>query len=141
MRFKIRIQNPLSKTARGPQKWYPRLPLFFLFPEACRYTWLGAAACCKSLILTPSLFPFALSSLMLSFAILSFAIWGLCSFAATVDQWRSRSIYQLAWSCFSSHHSLTRSRIITDRFALPQAADKTQCDPGQQTWCGGTWNT
>jgi len=62
---------------------------------------------------------------MLSFAILSFALWALCSSAATADQWRSRSIYQ----------------IITDRFALPPGADKTKCDPGQQTWCGGTWNT
>ncbi|TFK42785.1 glycoside hydrolase family 13 protein [Crucibulum laeve] len=45
--------------------------------------------------------------------------------AATAEQWRSRSIYQ----------------IITDRFALPQGADLNACDPGKQTWCGGTWNT
>ncbi|KAI0798094.1 alpha-amylase [Abortiporus biennis] len=44
---------------------------------------------------------------------------------ATADQWRSRSIYQ----------------IITDRFALPQGADINACDPGKQTWCGGTWAT
>ena len=32
-------------------------------------------------------------------------------------------------------------RIIVDRFALPEGADPNACDPGQQTWCGGTWNT
>ncbi|OBZ75401.1 Alpha-amylase 1 [Grifola frondosa] len=47
------------------------------------------------------------------------------AFAATADQWRGRSIYQ----------------IITDRYALPAGADLTACDPGQQTFCGGTWNT
>jgi alpha-amylase len=31
--------------------------------------------------------------------------------------------------------------VITDRYALPQGADLTKCDPGKQTWCGGTWNT
>ncbi|KAF9001959.1 glycoside hydrolase family 13 protein [Cyathus striatus] len=46
-------------------------------------------------------------------------------FAATAEQWRGRSIYQL----------------ITDRFALPQGADPTACNPANQTWCGGTWNT
>lgn len=45
--------------------------------------------------------------------------------AATAEQWRSRSIYQL----------------ITDRFALPDGADRNACDPGQQTFCGGNWNT
>ncbi|KAI0057115.1 alpha-amylase [Artomyces pyxidatus] len=45
--------------------------------------------------------------------------------AATADQWRGRSIYQ----------------IITDRYALPEGADTTACDPNKQTWCGGTWST
>ncbi|RDB21011.1 Alpha-amylase 1 [Hypsizygus marmoreus] len=45
--------------------------------------------------------------------------------AATAEQWRGRSIYQL----------------ITDRFALPSGADLNACDPGKQTWCGGTWNS
>ncbi|EPT01849.1 hypothetical protein FOMPIDRAFT_162705 [Fomitopsis schrenkii] len=45
--------------------------------------------------------------------------------AATADQWRGRSIYQ----------------IITDRYALPAGADLNACDPKDQTWCGGTWNT
>ncbi|TFK46032.1 alpha-amylase [Heliocybe sulcata] len=47
------------------------------------------------------------------------------AFAATAEQWRGRSIYQ----------------IIVDRFALPDGADPTACDAGKQTWCGGTWNT
>lgn len=45
--------------------------------------------------------------------------------AATADEWRGRSIYQL----------------ITDRYALPDGADSDACDPGKQTWCGGTWNS
>ncbi|RDX42676.1 alpha-amylase [Lentinus brumalis] len=32
-------------------------------------------------------------------------------------------------------------RIITDRFALPKGSDLNACDPGKQTFCGGTWNT
>lgn len=44
--------------------------------------------------------------------------------AATAEQWRSRSIYQ----------------IITDRYALPSNAESTKCNTGNQTWCGGTWN-
>ena len=32
-------------------------------------------------------------------------------------------------------------RIITDRYALPAGADLNACDPKDQTWCGGTWNT
>ncbi|ORY32604.1 glycoside hydrolase superfamily [Naematelia encephala] len=50
--------------------------------------------------------------------------------AATADQWRSRSIYQ----------------VITDRFAPPSATAPARtsplpqtCDPALQTWCGGTW--
>jgi len=45
--------------------------------------------------------------------------------AATAEQWRGRSIYQ----------------IITDRYALSQGSDPNACDPGSQTWCGGTWNS
>ncbi|KIJ69594.1 glycoside hydrolase family 13 protein [Hydnomerulius pinastri MD-312] len=47
------------------------------------------------------------------------------AFAANADQWRGRSIYQ----------------VIVDRYALPEGADPTKCDPGDRTWCGGTWNT
>ncbi|KAI0256530.1 glycoside hydrolase family 13 protein [Lactifluus subvellereus] len=45
--------------------------------------------------------------------------------AATADQWRGRSIYQ----------------IITDRYALPSGADVNACNVTKQTWCGGTWRT
>ncbi|KAI0048237.1 glycoside hydrolase family 13 protein [Auriscalpium vulgare] len=58
------------------------------------------------------------------FAFTCFAFLRLAS-AATADQWRGRSVYQ----------------VITDRYALPAGADPTVCDPNQQTWCGGTWNT
>ncbi|KAK8864242.1 hypothetical protein IAR55_001488 [Kwoniella newhampshirensis] len=50
--------------------------------------------------------------------------------AATADQWKGKSIYQL----------------LTDRFAPPSdtAPARTSplpstCDPALQTWCGGTW--
>ncbi|KAJ3482123.1 hypothetical protein NLI96_g7190 [Meripilus lineatus] len=63
---------------------------------------------------------------MLSFLSLFFALSLLRSAcAATAEEWRGRSIYQ----------------IITDRYALPSGADTNACNPGDQTWCGGTWNT
>ncbi|KAJ7184194.1 alpha-amylase [Mycena filopes] len=46
------------------------------------------------------------------------------AFAATAEQWRTRSIYQ----------------IITDRFALEPGAVVSECNLADQTWCGGTWN-
>ncbi|KAG2149365.1 glycoside hydrolase family 13 protein [Suillus clintonianus] len=46
-------------------------------------------------------------------------------YAATSDQWRGRSIYQ----------------VIIDRYALPEGADPNQCPPGDRTYCGGTWNS
>lgn len=46
------------------------------------------------------------------------------TFAASAADWRGRSIYQ----------------IITDRFALPAGVDGSKCNPGDQTWCGGTWS-
>ncbi|KAJ7470351.1 glycoside hydrolase family 13 protein, partial [Mycena latifolia] len=45
--------------------------------------------------------------------------------AATTEQWRSRSIYQ----------------VITDRFALSPGAVVNECILSDQTWCGGTWNS
>ncbi|KAJ7093161.1 glycoside hydrolase family 13 protein [Mycena epipterygia] len=45
--------------------------------------------------------------------------------AATAEQWRSRSIYQ----------------IITDRFALSPGTVVNECVLSEQTWCGGTWNS
>ncbi|TFY81305.1 hypothetical protein EWM64_g2707 [Hericium alpestre] len=58
-----------------------------------------------------------LSSLLLAFV--------PAGFAATADDWRGRSIYQ----------------IITDRYALPAGANPNTCDTSKRTWCGGTWNT
>ncbi|KAF8311135.1 alpha-amylase [Clavulina sp. PMI_390] len=48
--------------------------------------------------------------------------------AATAQQWRSRSIYQ----------------VMTDRFALPQAnppLPTDQCNVTAHDWCGGTWQS
>ncbi|KAG8777412.1 hypothetical protein FRC12_000372 [Ceratobasidium sp. 428] len=49
------------------------------------------------------------------------------AFAATAEQWRDRSIYQ----------------IITDRFALPEGSNTPldACDPMKQRYCGGTWQS
>ncbi|KAG1900749.1 glycoside hydrolase family 13 protein [Suillus fuscotomentosus] len=59
----------------------------------------------------------------LAAAILAFAFPYV--YAATSDQWRGRSIYQ----------------VIIDRYALPEGADPNQCPSGTRTWCGGTWNS
>ncbi|CED82279.1 glycoside hydrolase family 13 protein [Phaffia rhodozyma] len=55
-----------------------------------------------------------------------------CVNAATKEQWKGRSIYQ----------------VITDRYALPTETAPalttplpTVCDPQDQTWCGGNWRT
>lgn len=44
--------------------------------------------------------------------------------AATPDQWRSRSIYQ----------------VVTDRFARTDGSTTHSCDPGLGQYCGGTWS-
>ena len=43
----------------------------------------------------------------------------------------------------TEHKSLLNNyyRIIVDRYALPAGADLKACDPGMQSFCGGTWNT
>lgn len=43
--------------------------------------------------------------------------------AASADQWRGRSIYQ----------------IITDRFSLPDGSTSKECITEQKLICGGTW--
>ncbi|KAF9532429.1 glycoside hydrolase family 13 protein [Crepidotus variabilis] len=45
--------------------------------------------------------------------------------AATAEQWRGRSIYQ----------------VIVDRYALSKGSANTPCDTNARTWCGGTWNS
>ncbi|KAJ7632245.1 glycoside hydrolase family 13 protein [Roridomyces roridus] len=47
------------------------------------------------------------------------------AFAATAEQWRTRSIYQ----------------VITDEFALEPGAVVPECVLSDSTWCGGTWNS
>ncbi|KAF8589927.1 glycoside hydrolase family 13 protein [Ramaria rubella] len=54
--------------------------------------------------------------------------------AATPEQWRSRSIYQQSVSSLSC-------RLFTDRYALESNVSLSNCNPGDQTWCGGTWNS
>jgi len=45
------------------------------------------------------------------------------AFAATADDWRSRSIYQ----------------VTTDRFARSDGSTTATCDTGDQVYCGGSW--
>ncbi|KAJ2931426.1 hypothetical protein H1R20_g5722, partial [Candolleomyces eurysporus] len=63
------------------------------------------------------MFKLTLSSLLLFSLVAS-------TWAATADEWRGRSIYQ----------------IITDRFALPSGSPNSTCDTTRQAYCGGTWN-
>ncbi|TFK25058.1 alpha-amylase [Coprinopsis marcescibilis] len=56
-----------------------------------------------------------------SYLLSAFVTFGL---AATADEWRGRSIYQL----------------LTDRFAVPSGTLESHCDTSKRTWCGGTWN-
>ncbi|EJU01148.1 glycoside hydrolase family 13 protein [Dacryopinax primogenitus] len=75
---------------------------------------------------------FAFITSLLSLTLLFFSLFPTSAHAATAEQWRSRSIYQ----------------IITDRFALPDPSSPNlltvpnpNCNPGDQTWCGGTWQS
>lgn len=58
------------------------------------------------------------------FCLCSFSFLGLAN-AATAQQWRKRSIYQL----------------VTDRFALDNStgSPKTFCDTSARAYCGGSW--
>lgn len=46
----------------------------------------------------------------------------LCS-AATADDWRLRTIYQ----------------VFTDRFAVSNETEAQPCDPAKGQYCGGSW--
>ena len=37
--------------------------------------------------------------------------------------------------------SSSTSRLFTDRYALSPGTGSSNCNPGDQTWCGGTWNS
>ena len=47
----------------------------------------------------------------------------LPSHTATIDDWRSRSIYQ----------------VLTDRFALTDGSTTSKCDPAESIYCGGSY--
>ena len=42
---------------------------------------------------------------------------------------------------YDSVSLISESRVITDRYALPEGADPNACNVSEQTWCGGTWRT
>ncbi|KAF2762409.1 alpha-amylase [Pseudovirgaria hyperparasitica] len=52
-----------------------------------------------------------------------FAVLGSTVHAATPDQWRSRSVYQL----------------LTDRFARTDTSTTSRCNTEEGLYCGGTW--
>ena len=56
-------------------------------------------------------------SLLLSLPLISGA------FAATAEDWRKRSIYEL----------------VTDRFARTDGSTTAPCNTGDRVFCGGTW--
>lgn len=43
--------------------------------------------------------------------------------------------------CRSIASSSFFCRLFTDRYALSADAGSPNCNPGDQTWCGGTWNS
>lgn len=45
------------------------------------------------------------------------------TYAATPAQWRSKSVYQ----------------VLTDRFARTDGSTTAQCNTGDRTYCGGTY--
>lgn len=62
---------------------------------------------------------------MLPASIYSFIAFTLCpaAFAATGDEWRSKTIYQ----------------VMTDRFARSDGSTTATCDTSQGIYCGGSW--
>lgn len=62
---------------------------------------------------------------MLPASIYSFIAFALCpaAFAATGDEWRSKTIYQ----------------VMTDRFARSDGSTTATCDTSQGIYCGGSW--
>lgn len=59
----------------------------------------------------------------LALGALALALHQTTTLAASPEQWRSRSIYQL----------------LTDRFARPDGSTTATCDTGSGKYCGGTW--
>jgi alpha-amylase len=65
---------------------------------------------------------------------------GTQSLAAGVDEWRTRSIYQVCprrRSCLLSGPTVS-SQLVTDRFAVSDNSGPP-CDASAQRYCGGTW--
>ncbi|THH31734.1 hypothetical protein EUX98_g2466 [Antrodiella citrinella] len=60
---------------------------------------------------------------MLATSLIASALLAAPAFAATAEQWRNRTIYQL----------------VVDRFATPDGSSPA-CDTSNRVYCGGTWN-
>lgn len=50
-------------------------------------------------------------------------VWASAAIAATINDWRSRSIYQ----------------VMIDRYGRSDASITASCDPGVGKYCGGSW--
>ncbi|KAI7071629.1 hypothetical protein KC352_g42474, partial [Hortaea werneckii] len=62
-------------------------------------------------------------SILASIAALSLALNPLQASAATADEWRGRSIYQ----------------VLTDRFARTDGSTSATCNTGEGLYCGGSF--
>jgi hypothetical protein len=146
------VARPIASSLRSicAAKHELKRIILFLLPSI----WAGAACAgqsyhCHSLT-------FSMTSLLSWRTIATCALvlsYELHVLAANADAWRSRSIYQSVFSLASPapFGCLTRraliyvpafDRVITDRFALPQAnppLPPDQCNVTAHTWCGGTW--
>jgi hypothetical protein len=61
------------------------------------------------------------------------------SLAASSNDWRSRSIYQVSPSSSLLHmHSCDPHQLVTDRFALTDGSGPA-CSTGDRVYCGGTY--
>lgn len=60
--------------------------------------------------------------------------------AASADEWKSRSIYQVLGTimCLFEAKMLIQNQVVTDRFARSDNASPS-CDTSQREYCGGTW--
>ena len=79
---------------------------------------------------------------MRALSALTAASLALSAFAATADDWKSRSIYQVSSAGASSWLQLLTalpfSKIVTDRFSLGNST-YPPCNTTEKAYCGGNW--
>lgn len=66
------------------------------------------------------------------------------AFAASAEDWRNRTIYQVRLSSLAflfvslTFHALKHLQLVTDRFALTNDSSGA-CDTSDRVYCGGSW--